>query len=60
MDTEKRSCENCGTRRCADSPVAFYWDICVESGFTKGWTPKPKPEQPPGFQNTSRKEDEAQ
>ena len=54
VTAEKRSCENCGTRRCAESRVAFYWSICIESNFTKGWTPK-QPEQPNGFQNTQER-----
>lgn len=37
---EKRSCENCGNVRCSNSLVAFWWDECVESGFTKHWRPK--------------------
>lgn len=39
--TAGRSCENCGNTRCASSPVAFYWDDCVASGFTRHWKPKP-------------------
>ena len=39
---ERRSCENCGNARCANSLVAFFWDECVESGFTKHWRPKPE------------------
>lgn len=41
--TAGRSCENCGNTRCAGSPVAFYWDDCVASGFTRHWKPKPQP-----------------
>ncbi len=36
----ERSCENCGNTRCANSLVAFFWDECVESKFTKHWRPK--------------------
>lgn len=25
----KRSCENCGNMRCANSIIAFWWDECV-------------------------------
>lgn len=38
--TPARSCENCGNVRCANSLVAFWWDECVESKFTKHWRPK--------------------
>lgn len=41
--TAGRSCENCGNTRCASSLVAFYWDDCVASGFTRHWKPKPQP-----------------
>lgn len=40
---ERRSCENCGNARCANSPVAYLWDYCVKDGFTKYWRPKVKP-----------------
>lgn len=36
----KRSCENCGNARCANSLVAFFWDECVQSKFQKHWRPK--------------------
>lgn len=39
----QRSCENCGNARCANSPVAYFWDYCVEDNFTKYWRPKVKP-----------------
>ena len=42
MDEQKRSCENCGNTRCANSAVAYNWDECVDSNFTKHWTPKPE------------------
>ena len=35
-----RSCENCGNTRCANSVVAYNWDECVDSNFTKHWMPK--------------------
>ena len=35
-----RSCENCGNDQCANSLVAIWLDECVESQFTKHWTPK--------------------
>lgn len=38
--TAGRCCENCGNTRCSSSPVAFLWDECVASGFTRNWTPK--------------------
>jgi hypothetical protein len=37
---ERRSCENCGNVRCANSLLAFWWDECVESNFEKHWIPK--------------------
>lgn len=37
---EKRSCENCGNTRCANSVIAFFWDECVSSNFQKYWRPK--------------------
>ena len=40
MAEQKRSCENCGNLRCANSMVAFWWDECVKSDFEKHWTPK--------------------
>lgn len=39
-DTTGRCCENCGNVRCASSLIAFNWDDCVASGFTRHWTPK--------------------
>lgn len=36
----ERSCENCGNLRCANSAVAYNWDECVDSNFTKYWMPK--------------------
>ena len=60
MTAEKRSCENCGNRICADSIVAIFWNDCVASGFTRHWMPYKEPEKPTSFQNKSRKEDEAQ
>lgn len=39
-EVERRSCENCGNTACANSLVAFFWDECVESKFTKHWRPK--------------------
>lgn len=36
----RRSCENCGNVRCANSLIAVFWDECVKSGFTKHWMPK--------------------
>ena len=29
MNEQKRSCENCGNLRCANSIIAFFWDECV-------------------------------
>lgn len=40
MSEEKRSCENCGNSRCANNAVAFFYDECVESKYTKHWKPK--------------------
>jgi len=40
MSEEKRSCENCGNLRCANSAVAFFYDECVASKYTKHWKPK--------------------
>lgn len=34
-----RGCENCGNYRCANSIVAYWWDECVKSDFTKHWMP---------------------
>ena len=42
MREGERSCENCGDTRCANSVVAYNWDECVSSDFTKHWTPKPE------------------
>lgn len=39
MSEDKRSCENCGNIRCRNSIIAFWWDECVESDFTKHWIP---------------------
>ena len=36
----KRSCENCGNLRCANSVVAYWWDECVDSNFEKHWMPQ--------------------
>lgn len=41
---EKRCCENCGRLSCANSMVAYLWNLCVEDGFTKYWMPKEKAE----------------
>ena len=41
---EKRCCENCGRLSCANSAVAYLWNLCVEDGFTKYWMPKEKAE----------------
>ena len=38
--TEERSCENCGNAACTNSIVAFYYDDCVESHFSRHWKPK--------------------
>ena len=35
-----QGCENCGNTRCANSAVAYNWDECVDSNFTKHWVPK--------------------
>lgn len=40
MEQEKRGCENCGNDACAQSMIAFNWDECVESNFTKHWKPQ--------------------
>ena len=40
MREGERSCENCGDTRCANSAVAYNWDECVDSNFTKHWMPK--------------------
>ena len=40
MREGERSCENCGDTRCANSAVAYNWDECVDSNFTKHWVPK--------------------
>lgn len=40
MREGERSCENCGNTRCANSAVAYNWDECVDSNFTKHWMPK--------------------
>ena len=40
MEQEKRGCENCGNDACAQSMIAFNWDECVESNFTKHWRPQ--------------------
>lgn len=36
----RRCCDNCGNLRCARSIVAYWWDECVDSDFTKHWRPK--------------------
>jgi len=41
---ESRSCENCGNIQCANSPIAYHWDECVDTNFTKHWIPKPPKE----------------
>ena len=38
MREGERSCKNCGNTRCAI--VAYIWDECVDSNFTKHWVPK--------------------
>jgi len=40
MREGERGCENCGNTRCANSAVAYNWDACVDSNFTKHWRPK--------------------
>ena len=40
MREGERSCENCGNTHCANSFVAYNWDACVDSNFTKHWMPK--------------------
>ena len=40
MEQEKRGCENCGNDACAQGMIAFNWDECVESNFTKHWKPQ--------------------
>ena len=47
MTAEKRSCENCGNRICADSIVAIFWDDCVASGFARNWMPYTPPKGEP-------------
>lgn len=42
---ESRSCENCGNIQCANSPIAYHWDECVDTNFTKHWIPKPPKEE---------------
>ena len=37
---QKRGCENCGNKQCANGPIAFNWDECVKSKFEKHWRPK--------------------
>jgi hypothetical protein len=39
----KRSCENCGNARCANSFVAYWWDECVKTNFESHWMPMPEP-----------------
>ena len=39
-EDERRSCENGGNVACSRSLVAFFWDECVKSNFTKHWRPK--------------------
>ena len=38
--SENRSCENCGNAACANSFIAFNYDDCVESKYTRHWKPK--------------------
>ena len=45
MNEQKRSCENCGNTRCANSIVAFWWDECVKSDFEEHWAPKKQEEK---------------
>ena len=40
MEQKKRGCENCGNDACARSMIAFNWDECVKSNFTKHWKPQ--------------------
>ena len=42
MTEGKRCCENCGRTECANSVIAFLWDLCVEDNFTKYWKQKEK------------------
>lgn len=44
-EKEERCCENCGNEACANSVVAYLWDLCVESDFQKYWRPKKKEEE---------------
>ena len=37
---EKRNCENCGNTACSGSVVAYNYDDCVESNYTRHWKPK--------------------
>jgi hypothetical protein len=40
---ESHSCENCGNIQCANSPIAYHWDECVDTNFTKHWIPRTQP-----------------
>lgn len=37
---ERRCCENCGNVKCSNRIVAIWWKECLESNFTRHWTPK--------------------
>lgn len=41
----KRSCENCGNQRCANSVVAYNYDECIRTDCQKHWKPKQDEEQ---------------
>lgn len=50
----KRSCENCGNASCAMSVVAFWYDDCIKSDYTRHWIPKgPKERMEYMLQNCS-------
>ena len=40
IDADYVKRENCGDTRCANSAVAYNWDECIDSNFTKHWMPK--------------------
>lgn len=40
MNTEKRSCDNCGNHACRNNVVATWYDECVRDGFTVHWSPQ--------------------
>lgn len=40
MNTEKRSCDNCGNHACRNNVVAIWYDECVRDGFTVHWSPQ--------------------